>query len=123
MGKRNRTDARGQILLIGPSALVIGLFLIGPLTLMAYISVLERGVNGGVVWGTFTAEPYVSFLFERDLDDSLVLNTDYLQIFLRSFWLSAATTALCLLLGFPTALHMALQPERRRNFLIFLVTI
>jgi spermidine/putrescine transport system permease protein len=65
----------------------------------------------------------VGFLFERDLDDSLVLNTDYLQIFLRSFWLSAATTALCLLVGFPTALYMALQPERRRNLLIFLVTI
>ena len=54
------------------------------------------------------AEPYVSFLFERDLDDSLVLNTDYLQIFLRSFWLSAATTALCLLRGLPDgALHGA----------------
>ena len=120
---RRKADATGRLLLIGPATLVIGLLLVGPLALMACVSVLERGVSGGVVWGTFTLEPYVSFLFERDLDDSLVLNTDYLRIFLRSFWLSAATTASCLLVGFPTALHMALQPERRRNLLIFLVTI
>jgi spermidine/putrescine transport system permease protein len=112
-----------RLLLVGPALLVIGLFMLGPLALMAYVSVLERGPNGGVVWGAHTQEAYVGFLFERDLDDSLVLNTDYLQIFLRSFWLSAATTVLCLLVGFPTALYMALQPERRRNLLIFLVTI
>jgi spermidine/putrescine transport system permease protein len=90
---------------------------------MAYISILERGVNGGVVWGAHTPEAYVSFLFERDLDDSLMLNTDYLQIFWRSLWLSAATTALALLIGFPSALYMALQPPAWRNLLIFLVTI
>ena len=120
---RRKADAAGRLLLIGPATLVIGLLMVGPLALMAYVSVLERGASGGVVWGSFTAEPYVSSLFERDLDDSLVLNTDYLRIFLRSFWLSAATTVLCLLVGFPTALYMALQPERRRNLLIFLVTI
>jgi spermidine/putrescine transport system permease protein len=33
------------------------------------------------------------------------------------------TTVLCLAVGFPTALSMALQPEGRRNLLVFLVTI
>jgi spermidine/putrescine transport system permease protein len=123
MSTVHRHHTLGRLLLIGPALLVIGLFMLGPLLLMAYVSILERGASGGVVWGSHTLEPYLGFLFERDLDDSLVLNTDYLQIFLRSFWLSAATTALCLLVGFPTALYMALQPERRRNLLIFLVTI
>jgi spermidine/putrescine transport system permease protein len=109
--------------LIGPATLIIGVFMVLPLGLMAYISVLERGPNGGVIWGAHTVEAYVNFLFERDLDDSLLLNTDYLQIFWRSFWLSGATTALALLTGFPTALYMALQPARYRNLLIFLVTI
>jgi spermidine/putrescine transport system permease protein len=109
--------------LIGPAALVIGVFMVLPLGLMAYISVLERGPNGGVIWGAHTVEAYVNFLFERDLDDSLLLNTDYLQIFWRSFWLSGLTTVLALLIGFPTALYMALQPARWRNLLIFLVTI
>jgi spermidine/putrescine transport system permease protein len=91
--------------------------------LMAYVSVLEKGSAGGVRWGTFTLEPYVAFLFERDLDDSLILNTDYLQIFFRSFWLAAVTTVVTLLIAYPTALYMALQNERRRNLLVFLVTI
>jgi spermidine/putrescine transport system permease protein len=118
-----RSQGLRRLVLIGPAVLVILLAMVGPLGLMAYVSVLEKGSAGGVRWGTFTLEPYVAFLFERDLDDSLILNTDYLQIFLRSFWLAAVTTLLTLLIGYPTALYMALQPERRRNLLIFLVTI
>ena len=121
--RADRTRSRRNLGLIGPAALIIGVFMVLPLGLMAYISVLERGPNGGVIWGAHTAEAYVNFLFERDLDDSLLLNTDYLQIFWRSFWLSGATTVLALLIGFPTALYMALQPARYRNLLIFLVTI
>ncbi len=113
----------GQAWLILPASLVIILFMLLPLGLMAYVSILEKGLNGGVVWGSHTTEAYLSFAFERDLDDSLVLNTDYLQIFARSFGLSAITTILCLLLSLPTAFYMALQPERTRNGLIFLVTI
>lgn len=123
MSALHRHRGLQRLLLIGPALLVIGLLMLGPLLLMAYVSILERGPNGGVVWGAHTLEAYVAFLFERDLDDSLILNTDYLRIFLRSFWLAGATTLLCLLIGFPTALYMALQPERRRNLLVFLVTI
>ncbi|TFH50645.1 MAG: ABC transporter permease, partial [Lysobacterales bacterium] len=50
-------------------------------------------------------------------------NTDYLQIFMRSMGLAVVTWFLTLVVGFPTALYMALQPERFRNLLIFLVTI
>ncbi len=109
--------------LIAPAVVFIGFFMLLPLVLMAYVSVLERGLNGGVVWGSHSLEAYFQFLFERDLDDSLLLNTDYLQIFLRSFTLSAITTVLALLVGFPTALYMALSPPKYRNLLIFLVTI
>lgn len=112
-----------RLLLIGPALATIGIFGILPLCLMGLVSFLERGMNGGVVWGEYTAEAYVNFLFDRDLDDSLIFNSDYLQIFLRSFLQSASTTVLALLIGFPTALYMALQPERRRNLLVFLVTI
>src|SRR5690606_3909681 len=78
---------------------------------------------GGVKWGEYSTEAYVSFLYERDFDDSLVFNTDYLGIFQRSFWLAVATTLGCLLIGFPTALYLALQSERKRNLLLFLVTV
>jgi len=108
---------------IAPAVLIIGVFMLVPLGLMAYISILERGLHGGVVWGAHTGEAYVNFLFERALDGSLRLNTDYLQIFFRSLWLAALTTALALLIGFPTALFMALQRPALRNLLVFLVTI
>lgn len=119
--RRSLTLRRSALLL--PAVAIIGLFMLLPLGLMAYVSLLERGLNGGVVWGSHTPEAYLQFLFERDLDDSLLLNTDYLHIFLRSFVLSAVTTLLALLIGFPTALYMALAPLRYRNLLIFLVTI
>ncbi|MDX1514413.1 MAG: ABC transporter permease [Gammaproteobacteria bacterium] len=109
--------------LLAPSMAFIAIFMLAPIGLMAYVSVLERGEFGGVEWGSYTVEAYRSFLFERELDGTLVVNTDYLQIFLRSFWLSLVTTLLALAVGFPTALYMALQPERYRNVLVFLVTI
>jgi spermidine/putrescine transport system permease protein len=111
------------LLLIAPAVITIAFFMLAPLGLMGVVSFLEKGVNGGVRWGIYTVEPYVQFLFERDLDDSLVLNSDYVQIFWRSIWLSVITTILALAIGFPTALYMALQPPSRRNLLVFLVTI
>jgi len=109
--------------LIGPAIGIIAVFMLVPLGLMAYVSVLERGEYGGVVWDEQTAEAYFAFLFERNLDGSIELNTDYLQIYARSFWLSITTTLLALLVGFPTALYMSLQGPRMRAFLVFLVTV
>jgi len=113
----------GRFGLIGPAVAIIGVFMLVPLGLMAYVSVLERGEYGGVIWDQLTGEAYFAFLFERNLDGSVEINTDYLQIYARSFWLSTTTTALALLVGFPTALYMALQGPRMRAFLVFLVTV
>ena len=68
------------------------------------------GDYGGVKWDQYSLEAYVNFLYERDLDDSLVFNTDYLQIFQRSFWLSVLTTVGCLLIGYLYGLFL-LRPE------------
>jgi spermidine/putrescine transport system permease protein len=109
--------------LIAPAMLIIGVFMVLPLGLMAYVSILERGVNGGVQWGSHTLEAYVAFLFEENLLGELSLNTDYIQIFARSFILSFVTMAVCFVIGFPAAFYMALQPEKYRNLLVFLVTV
>ncbi|MGF1610142.1 MAG: ABC transporter permease [Kiloniellales bacterium] len=108
---------------LAPAIGVIGFFMIVPLLLMAVISLLERNRYGGVVWGSFTTQAYVNVFLEEALDGSLSFNTAYLEIFLRSFWLSVTTTLVALAIGFPTALYMAIQPERYRNLLIFFVTI
>ncbi|WJN59329.1 ABC transporter permease [Pseudomonas sp. SO81] len=109
--------------LIAPGMAVLAVFLVAPLAIMLLVSFLQPGEYGGVKWGEYSVEAYVSFLYERDFDDSLVFNTDYLGIFQRSFWLAVATTAGCLLIGFPTALYLALQSEKKRNLLLFLVTV
>lgn len=113
----------GRAGLIGPALLIIGIFMLLPLGLMAYVSILERGEYGGVVWNSHTPEAYLNFFLDRNLDGSLEINTDYIQIYIRSFGLSISTTALSLLAGFPTALYMALQKPRVRSVLVFLVTV
>ena len=111
-------------LLILPAMAMICFFMLGPLGIMGYVSLLTRGINGGVNWAAnINLESYVAFLFDRNLDESLAFNDAYLRIFFRSFLQSGITTLLCLAVGFPTALWMAMQPPGRRNLLIFLVTI
>lgn len=112
-----------RLMLIGPATITIVVFMIGPLALMAWVSFLERGTNGGVDWERHSTEAYVSFFFERDLDDTLSINYDYIEIFARSILQSISTTLLCVIIGFPTALYIGLQPKSRRLLLMFLVTI
>jgi spermidine/putrescine transport system permease protein len=109
--------------LVAPSMAVLLVFMLAPLAIMLLVSFLQPGDYGGVKWGEYSLDAYVSFLYERDFDDSLVFNTDYLGIFQRSFGLAVATTVGCLLIGFPTALYLALQSEKKRNLLLFLVTV
>ncbi|MDD0845097.1 ABC transporter permease [Pseudomonas sp. Gutcm_11s] len=109
--------------LIAPGMAVLLVFMLAPLAIMLLVSFLQPGDYGGVKWGQYSLDAYVSFLYERDFDDSLVFNTDYLGIFQRSFGLAVATTLGCLLIGFPTALYLALQSEKKRNLLLFLVTV
>lgn len=109
--------------LTSPAMIMLVVFLVLPLGIMFAVSIQAPGDYGGVKWGQHTVEAYLNFLWERDLDDSLSFNADYLGIFQRSFWLSILTTIGCVLIGFPTALYLALQDERRRNLLLFLVTV
>jgi spermidine/putrescine transport system permease protein len=109
--------------LLAPSLAIIGLFVLAPLGFMAFVSTLDRGPQGTVVWDRHSLDAYVQFLFERDLMGRMTLNTDYLRIFSRSILLAALTTVLTLLIGFPTALWMAFQPPSRRGLLVFIVTV
>jgi spermidine/putrescine transport system permease protein len=107
---------------LGPALGIIIVFMIIPICIIAVYSFLEANPYGGVR-PNFTLDAYIQFFLERDLDDNLVLNSAYLMIFWRSFVLALATTVLCLLIGFPTAYYIAMQPPKRKNLLVFLVTI
>lgn len=118
-----RKSLFNRLALTSPAMIMLIVFLVLPLGIMFAVSIQAPGDYGGVKWGQHTVEAYINFLWERDLDDSLSFNADYLGIFQRSFWLSILTTLGCVLIGFPTALYLALQDERRRNLLLFLVTV
>jgi spermidine/putrescine transport system permease protein len=117
------TAATRRAALLAPSVAAVMVLLIVPLTLMAYVSTLERGPSGTINWSGHTLEAYARFIVEPDLMGRLVLNTDYIQIFLRSIALAAITTVATLLIGFPTALWMAFRPAHQRTLLVFLVTV
>ena len=54
-----------RILLIGPAALAICIFMVIPLMLMAWISIQGRDYSGGVIWGQFSFDAYTRLFFER----------------------------------------------------------
>jgi spermidine/putrescine transport system permease protein len=106
-----------------PAVLVIALLMGLPMVIMGFVSLVERAPEGGVQWGAFTLRAYSNFLFEESLTGGVELNTDYVTIYIRSFVLSGLTVLGTLLIAFPAALFIALQPQDRRNFYIFLISI
>lgn len=107
---------------LAPAYFVVGIFMLIPMVIMGVFSFLEPNPYGGVLpEGSFAA--YVKLFFEYDLEDQLVFNPGYLNIIRRSFQLSIMATVLCLIVGFPVAYYITLQPENKRNFYIYLVTI
>lgn len=82
----------------------VGLFALPMLIICAY-SLLSRGPYGGVM-PPWTTENYLR-----------VLDPLYLTILARSVWISAVSTSICLVLGFPLALFVARAGKRRTLFL------
>lgn len=107
--------------LLSPVTLVIGVFFLTPLAIMAVYSLLEPGLYGGVEWSFYPDN------FGRVLGwaDGTLEEYDpvYLEIILRSFKLAGLTVLATLALCYPAAFWVARQPERMRNFCLFLITL
>ncbi len=93
-----------RIFLLPASLVMIGLFLMPMAIILAY-SLMTRGPYGGQDF-PLTLESYQRFF------DPL-----YGEILLRSFWIAAETTVLCLVLGFPLAWFLARSGTRRGLYL------
>lgn len=79
------------------------------------------------------AGPYTSFYLLATLDLRLDENGDvvrtpadqavFVDVFVRTFWISAVVAVLCAVLGYPLAYAMARLPERYANLLLILVLL
>jgi spermidine/putrescine transport system permease protein len=121
----NRPGYRGlTIPLLLPTWLVIGLFMVTPVAVMAIYSVLTKEFRGGVIWD-FSLAAYDQFFVTRGLfgDEAPQIEWTYISIFWRSIWQAALATALCLVVGFPTAWFIATRPRQSRGVWLFLITI
>lgn len=121
-GALERRKALRSFLGVSPALVSIGLFLIVPIFIVVGYSLMQANPYGGVN-PHFSIDAYVSLLFERQLDDSLAFADSYMVIALRSIGIAAATTVITLLVGFPVAVWLAMQPAHRRGLLIFLITV
>ncbi|MDB5551184.1 MAG: transporter permease [Rhizobium sp.] len=111
-------------LLLAPALAAILLLIGAPLGLMAWISLLEKGGTSGVDWNSATSlGNYIRLVWEEDFDGTMIVNTTYLTIFLRSVAQAAVTTILCLILGLPVALWMAGLSRTGREIMLLVITI
>jgi len=122
----NSLQSRKNVMIAGlilPPLAVITLFMIVPVGIMLVYSFLEPDTYGGVVW-SFSFEAYIQFLFERDIfDETLAFSPDYLSIFARSITQAFIATALCLVIGIPTAYFIATRPGNQKSIWLFIITI
>ena len=107
------------ILLMTPTMIIMVALLIIPLILTVITSFGQRDPDGNVIY-TFTLENYWRLLgfTENGTWDNL-----YLVILMRSLWLALQTTVIVIAMAYPLAYFIARAPEKRRNFLLFLVLI
>ena len=93
-----------------PARLAQVLFFAVPLGIVIALSLLTRGNYGGA------EQPWTGESYTRLLDPL------YAAILWRSLWMAAASTALCLALGFPLALFVS-RATRHRALLLQLVIL
>lgn len=121
--KAERQDVRNRWLLTTPALAIIFLASIGPLLVVVLYSFLTPGPYGDVKW-EFSTDAWIGVFLQRDIfDDTLGIADAHLSIFLRSVWLSFATTILTLVFGFPTAYFIATRSEKTQALWLFLITI
>jgi spermidine/putrescine transport system permease protein len=100
---------RLRALFLTPAAVLMLATLVAPSAIILIYSLLTRGAYGGV------AQPFTLENYAR-LFDPL-----YGIIFLRSLWIAAVATALCLALGFPLALFIARSGARKNLWLVLVI--
>jgi spermidine/putrescine transport system permease protein len=66
---------------------------------------------------------YGKLIWDEDFDGTIILNSDYLRIFVRSVLQAGSTTLICGLLGLPVALWMSSLSRGARDIAVLLITV
>lgn len=101
----------GRAAFAGPGLVYVTAFMTVPLLLIACYTVLTRGRFGGVSW-EFTLDNFAK-----------AINPTYLSILGDSLVIAAITTALALILGYPTAYGISRLPRQWRTVALVLVVL
>jgi len=94
-----------------PPLLWLGLFFLAPL---AIVWAYSFGTNVGLTEISFTG---------TIANYARALEPLYLKIFIKSAWVAALTTALCLVIGFPVALAITFASQKAKTWLLLLVML
>lgn len=99
-----RAEARTMLSLTSPAMLVVGLLMVAPIAWLLSMSFVGQD-------GQFGFENYVLFFSEPV----------YRQMFVTTFMIAFAVTAICLLLGYPVAYLLAILPPPWSGLLMLAV--
>ncbi|MBB6182236.1 ABC transporter permease [Pseudorhizobium flavum] len=109
------------VLLLSPITILLGAFFLIPLGIMVVYSFLEPGLYGGVEWNWY---PYnYGRIIGWPLNDYETFEPIYLSIFLSSLKIACLTVICSLLICYPAAFWVSRMSERRKSFVLFLITL
>lgn len=100
-----------SVIMTAPTLVWLLLFLLAPLVIVVGISFLSKTPYGGVSTPV-TLEAYAS-----------MLKSDYIKILVKSIWLAAETTLLCLVFGYPLAAVIAASSKKAKPWLVLLIML
>lgn len=96
---------------MAPATFWLFVFFTIPLVLVWVYSFGERGPQG---------QTYLALNFENYLRS---VEPIHLQILVKSVWIGAVSTVICLVVGFPVAMGIAFAPARWKNPLLLIVVL
>ena len=109
--------------LTAPALLFIAIMVGGPMAVVVLYSFRTRGPSGVGVGDGFTTAAYERLFFSQDFSGNITFDPTDLRIIWLSILLAAITTAIALLIGFPTAVWISNRSARWRQLLVLAVTI
>lgn len=117
----SKREHRRLVALLTPGTLFLGIFFLGPLTVMIVFSFLEPGLYGGVEWNFYHLN-YGRILGWAD-GEWEEFDPVYAEIFFRSVRLALTNVVITLLICYPAAFWASGLAKRWRTFVVFIITL